>query len=88
MHIANFYPLFTLPLYFAKVLKYNVLIKEIPPRKGKVIMKKFFAICLALALMLSILTGCSASDSGSDLAAIRKIGKIIVGITDYAPMDY
>ena len=51
-------------------------------------MKKFFAICLALLLTMSALTGCGAADADSDLAAIRKNGKIIVGITDYAPMDY
>ena len=51
-------------------------------------MKKLFALLLALLLALTCLTACGAKDSGSDLAAIQKKGKMIVGITDYAPMDY
>ena len=51
------------------------------------IMKKFIAVMLVLVLMLS-LAACGAKDSGSDLKAIQKKGKIVVGITDYAPMDY
>ena len=50
-------------------------------------MKKTFALILALILALSCLTACGAS-SGSDLKAIQKKGTMIVGITDYAPMDY
>ena len=51
------------------------------------IMKKLIAVMLVLVLMLS-LAACGAKDSGSDLKAIQKKGKIVVGITDYAPMDY
>ena len=51
------------------------------------IMKKLIAVMLILVLMLS-LAACGAKDSGSDLQAIQKKGKIVVGITDYAPMDY
>ena len=51
------------------------------------IMKKMFALILAVVLMLSCFAGCGAK-AGSDLAAIKKAGKIVVGITDYAPMDY
>ena len=51
------------------------------------IMKKFIAVMLVLVLLLS-LAACGAKDSGSDLKAIQKKGKIVVGITDYAPMDY
>ena len=50
-------------------------------------MKKLIAVMLVLVLMLS-LAACGAKDSGSDLKAIQKKGKIVVGITDYAPMDY
>lgn len=62
---------------------------EIPngKKKGKNDMKKVFALVLALILALSCLTACGAS-SGSDLKAIQKKGTMIVGITDYEPMDF
>ena len=50
-------------------------------------MKKVFAIALVLILALSCFAGCG-SKASSDLAAVKQAGKIIVGITDYAPMDY
>ena len=50
-------------------------------------MKKMFALILAMLLILSCFTACGKS-SDSDLKAIQKAGKIVVGITDYAPMDY
>ena len=51
-------------------------------------MKKTIALVLALVLMVGLLAGCSKADPDSDLAYIKKQGKLIVGITDYAPMDY
>ena len=51
------------------------------------IMKKLFAIALALILVLTCFAGCGSKDT-TDMAAIKKAGKIVVGITDYAPMDY
>lgn len=50
-------------------------------------MKKTFALLLALVLALTCLTACGSS-SDSDLKYIQKKGTMIVGITDYAPMDY
>ncbi len=50
-------------------------------------MKKMFAMLLVLVLVLSCFAGCGAKET-SDLAAIKKAGKIVIGITDYAPMDY
>ena len=50
-------------------------------------MKKIIVMLLALALMLTCFTACGAKED-SDIAAIKKAGKIVVGITDYAPMDY
>ena len=50
-------------------------------------MKKMIAVLLILVLTLSCFAGCGAKED-SDLAAIKKAGKIVVGITDYAPMDY
>ena len=50
-------------------------------------MKKTIALLLVLALGLTLFTACSSS-SGSDLKYIQDKGKMVVGITDYAPMDY
>ena len=43
---------------------------------------------LALVLVLTCFTACGGSASGSDLKTVQKNGKLVVGITDYAPMDY
>ena len=52
------------------------------------IMKKMMALVLALVMMATLFAGCGSDKAGSDLKAIEKAGKIVVGITDYAPMDY
>ena len=77
-------------LYFSKVLKYNPYIKHIThSKKGNILMKKMTAMLLVLMLALSLLTACGGSNADtSDLAYVQKNGKMIVGITDYAPMDY
>ena len=51
-------------------------------------MKKLFAMVLALVMVLTCFAACGAKDADSDLATIQKNGKLVVGITDYAPMDY
>ncbi len=48
-------------------------------------MKKVFVIILAMVLVLACFTACSG---GSDLEKVQKKGKLVVGITEYAPMDY
>ena len=50
-------------------------------------MKKMFCLLLALLMMATCFVGCGASDS-SDMAYVKKNGKLVVGITDYAPMDF
>ena len=55
--------------------------------KGNDIMKKYIALFLALVMIAACFVGCGKKEA-SDLAAIKKAGKIVVGITDYAPMDY
>lgn len=50
-------------------------------------MKKLFAMVLALVLALSCFAGCEQA-TGSDLQQIKQKGKIVVGITEYKPMDY
>ena len=51
-------------------------------------MKKMTALGLAALLLASVFAGCGDARSGSDLAYVREKGKLVVGITDYAPMDY
>ena len=50
-------------------------------------MKKMTAMLLALLLVATLFAGCGASDA-SDLAYVKKNDTLVVGITDYAPMDY
>ena len=52
-------------------------------------MKKIVALLLALGMSLSVLSGCSSKKtSDSDLAYVKDKGVLVVGITDFAPMDY
>ena len=54
-------------------------------------MKKLFVSILAALLVMSCFAGCGAKQeaaSDSDLAYIQERGKMIVGITEYEPMDY
>ena len=51
-------------------------------------MKKVFALILSVTLILTLFAGCGAKKAESDLAYIQDKGVMIVGITDYAPMDY
>lgn len=52
--------------------------------------KKIMSVALAavLAFSTAALAGCGSSSSSSDVDAIKKNGKMVVGITDFAPMDY
>ena len=50
-------------------------------------MKKMLCLLLALLMMATCLAGCGSSES-SDLAYVKKNGKLVVGITEYAPMDF
>ena len=51
-------------------------------------MKKIIALTLAIVTMLLCMAGCGASAGDSDLAYVQDKGTLIVGITDYAPMDF
>ena len=55
-------------------------------------MKKVFAVLLAALLVLSVFAGCgkkdAAQDSGSDLEYVKEKGTLVVGITEFEPMDY
>ena len=53
--------------------------------------KKFFAVLLVAVLAVGmVLAGCSSKkeSEGSDLEYVQGKGTLIVGITDFAPMDY
>lgn len=49
-------------------------------------MKKLLALIMAVA-MLFCFAGCG-SETKSDLEYVKENGKLVVGITDFAPMDY
>ena len=51
-------------------------------------MKKYVAIILTALLFVSALAGCSAKKETTDSEKIKAAGKLVVGITDFAPMDY
>lgn len=56
-------------------------------------MKKMIALILAVLMIAGVFTACGDSapadtTSDSDLAYIKDKGKLVVGITDYEPMDY
>lgn len=53
-------------------------------------MKKIIALLLVLAAAVTVFAGCGSSDSksDSDYQSIVDKGELVVGITDYAPMDY
>jgi len=51
-------------------------------------MKKIVALVLAVLMVMSLAACQSKSAANSDLEYIKKKGTLIVGITDFAPMDY
>lgn len=50
-------------------------------------MKKIIALMLSLVMALS-LAACGSNKDQSDLEAVKENGTLVVGITDYAPMDF
>ena len=52
-------------------------------------MKKMISLILAIMMIAALFTACGAAKAPeTDLSYIKDKGKLIVGITDYAPMDY
>ena len=51
-------------------------------------MKKILAAVLALTLVAGMTACGSTKSSGSDMDLIKEKGTLVVGITDFAPMDY
>ena len=75
---------------------------ELKQVEGKEIMKKLIALLLAGCMMATMVVGCGAKEepaeapaaaeetveADSDLAYVKEKGVLVVGITDFAPMDY
>ena len=51
-------------------------------------MKKILALVMAALLICLTFAGCGTSETQSDLEYIKEKGVLVVGITDFAPMDY
>ena len=50
-------------------------------------MKKMLTLALALVMALT-LAACGGGQSGGDVDYVKEKGTLIVGMTDFAPMDY
>ncbi len=50
-------------------------------------MKKIVAMMLSLIMVLS-LAACGTNGTDSDMEYVKEKGKLVVGITEFAPMDY
>ena len=51
-------------------------------------MKKLLALVLTLLLVAACFAGCGEKADASDLEYIKEKGVLIVGVTDFEPMDY
>lgn len=51
-------------------------------------MKKILALTLCLLMIIACFAGCGKAGAESDLTYVQKKGKLVVGITDFEPMDY
>ena len=61
-----------------------------PPdiEKEKKKMKKIIALVLSVVTAAMLFAGCGQTKEQTDLEYVKEKGKLVVGITDYAPMDY
>lgn len=51
-------------------------------------MKKILALVMACLLICLSFAGCGKLDPAKDVETIKENGKLVVGITDFEPMDY
>lgn len=49
---------------------------------------KLIALLLALGMAVCVFAGCGKNDASSDSAYVQDKGTLVIGITDFAPMDY
>jgi len=64
---------------------------ELFPDRRSIMKKRLIAGLCALACMMSLVacgSGSAADSADSDVAYIKDKGTLVVGITDFAPMDY
>ena len=59
-----------------------------PENKEVFIMKKVLCLVLSVLMLALCLTGCGQKADKSDMAYVKEKGTLVVGITDFAPMDY
>lgn len=51
-------------------------------------MKRIIPLLLALAMVLALAACATQGGDGSDLSYVKKNGKLVIGYTEYAPMNY
>ena len=51
-------------------------------------MKRLISVMLVIVLALCMLAGCAKHEAKDDIKAVKENGKLIVGITEFKPMDY
>ncbi len=51
-------------------------------------MKKFLSLAMVMLLVVAMMAGCGTKATDSDLAYIEENGKLVIGYTVYAPMNY
>lgn len=51
-------------------------------------MKKVLALILTLVMVFTVFAGCGKKNDVADSKYVAEKGKLVVGITDFAPMDY
>jgi len=73
-------------LYFSLLPCYNAT-KLAERKQGDVYEKKIIASLLCLTMVFSM-TACGGKNSDSDVDYIKDKGTLVVGITDFEPMDY
>ena len=60
-----------------------------PEIKEVILMKKVLCLVMAMLMLTACLTACGKTDDAkTDMEYVKEKGTLIVGITDFAPMDY